>query len=150
MAHDNKLMRAASRHNQGHFLNDILDSITRVRVPWLSAIAGAIGTSRAMGWAPDRSGGWATAGATRYVRRRHHGGGIVAQVERIKHFWQGSVSLRSDGPTVIHRTPQLAFRASAEIAADDLIRTVFVHACTVHDCGEWVAWPSGGAADGSD
>ena len=80
-------------------------------------------------------------GVVRHVRRRHHGDAIVAQIELLNGFWQGTLWFTSDASGTTRTTAKLPFRASAEWAADLLAHTGFGHSCAAGACADWVSWP---------
>jgi hypothetical protein len=72
--------------------------------------------------------------------RRQHGEDFVAQVvERESGEYEAAVW--DEPSTPLRRVPR-TFRhlESAKAAADDLVRRMFQHRCTLDHCGDWMLW----------
>jgi hypothetical protein len=73
------------------------------------------------------------------IWRRYHGD-IVANVIGQK-AGVYSVAVWHEPSGTVEQLSRLFVRAdSAKAAADDLVRRVFSHACSVESCRQWVIW----------
>jgi hypothetical protein len=80
--------------------------------------------------------------ASMIVWRRYHSSDLVANVlQSTRRTYV--VAVWHTMSEVVYRHPRTFARLeSAKAAADDLIRRMFMHRCSLEDCGDWMPWHS--------